>query len=98
MRNFVMLSGKVCQKLLFGDGWVHLKQMFVYFWSDFRKFGVDALPRVFDVYRMGAFQRQRDDNKNQLRGFGGWGGGGGGLGGREENRPKRLFSFETSRQ
>ena len=39
-------------------------------------------------------QRRRDDNKNKIFAF--WGGGG--LGGREENRPKRCFSWETPQQ
>ena len=45
-------------------------------------------------------QRWRDDNKNNFLRFWGGGGGvlGGGIGGREENRPKRCFSWETPRQ
>ena len=38
-------------------------------------------------------QRKRDDNKNKICAFQG---GGGGQGGREENCPKRYFSWETS--
>ena len=39
------------------------------------------------------FQRRRDDNKNKICAFQG-----GGQGGREENCPKRYFSWKTPRQ
>ena len=39
-------------------------------------------------------QRKRDDNRNKIRTFQG----GVGQGGREENGPKRYFSWETPRQ
>ena len=39
-------------------------------------------------------KRKRDDNKNKICAFQG----GGGQGGREENCPKRYFSWETPRQ
>ena len=52
-------------------------------------------PRNFREVPPGAFpvsQRKRDDNKNKICAFQG----GPGQGGREENCPKRYFSWETS--